>query len=452
MKDTGRRDFIRSASAGLLVASLHPATIAARQFNNNEWDWQNPIEGDPQRPEYHFLPPRGWMNDPNGLIHINGKYHLFYQFNPYGANMGIKHWGHARSSDLVHWEHLPIAIFPDQPYDEGGVYSGCMVNDNGLATAFYTGISAQPGQCIATSTDMIEWKKYEGNPVIATPPAGVNWGDFRDPYVWRQGDEWLMAVGASFRSIRRGTVLLYRSHDLREWEYMGPLFTGPPARRGIMFECPSFFPLGDKWILIISPLNLTSLKSNYYVGTFRDGRFEPECCEDLDLGGCLYAPQVFKDDLGRWIMFGWLLENRVFYKRHGWQGVQTLPRVITLGEDNRLRFAPADEVSSLRGQAFNFNGLTVGSGPPEILDGLEGDSLEIRARIEPGTSREFGIIVRRSPNGLEQTRISYNRSSQMLKIDRLRSSLNPTVIRSVRDVKLAKRGCSIMFHNSLKAL
>jgi len=155
---------------------------------------------DPHRPRYHFLPPKNWMNDPNGLIHFKGEYHLFYQYNPFGPLSADKHWGHAASKDLVHWKHLPIAFYTDKPYDKDGVFTGCAVNDNGVPTIIYTGVRPQC-QCIATSEDMISWTKHPKNPVVPGPPDGIDPNDFRDPYVCGRatGGTWwsVPASGAS---------------------------------------------------------------------------------------------------------------------------------------------------------------------------------------------------------------------------------------------------------------
>ena len=210
-------------------------------------------------PEYHFFPPKGWMNDPNGLIQFNGVHHLFYQYNPenpFGPMLNRMRWGHAKSVDLVNWEHLPAALEPDQPYDRGGVWSGCAVEDGGEVVVFYTGVSGgglrRQSQCVAVSRGgaLTDWKKYEGNPVIPRPPEGVSPWCFRDPYVWRHGDCWLMAIGAGLRG--RGAVLLYRSADLFKWEYAGPLAAGSSRRHGRVWECPNFFYIGGRWVLIVS--------------------------------------------------------------------------------------------------------------------------------------------------------------------------------------------------------
>ena len=153
---------------------------------------------DRHRPRYHFTPAANWMNDPNGIIEWNGKYHLFYQHNPDAAIWDNMHWGHAVSDDLVHWADLPIALSPGPGGpDEDGCWSGCTVNDEGAPTILYTGVQGDwtlPSNqrvCLARGTnDLIAWEKNAGNPVIARPPEGLEVTGFRDPYVWREENLW----------------------------------------------------------------------------------------------------------------------------------------------------------------------------------------------------------------------------------------------------------------------
>src|ERR1051325_4638830 len=154
---------------------------------------------DPHRPRYHFLPPSNWMNDPNGLIQWRGRYHMFYQYNPYAAVWGNISWGHAVSDDLVHWEDLPVALTPDADgVDANGCYSGIAVDNNGVPTIVYTGVRG-PNElaCIATGDDeLISWQKYPGNPVIQSTPPGIDLVAYRDHSVWREDGMWYQVVGA----------------------------------------------------------------------------------------------------------------------------------------------------------------------------------------------------------------------------------------------------------------
>ena len=143
---------------------------------------------DLQRPQYHFLPPSNWMNDPNGFIQWLGKYHLFYQHNPTGPLWGNMSWGHAASEDLIHWTDFPLAIVPTPGGpDEAGCFSGCAINNNGQPTVVYTGTRGVrheiQTQCIATSDDsLVTWHKNANNPVLSqVPPESGQTSDFRDP-------------------------------------------------------------------------------------------------------------------------------------------------------------------------------------------------------------------------------------------------------------------------------
>ena len=159
------------------------------------------LAADPHRPQYHFLPPANWMNDPNGLIQWRDHYHLFYQYNPHGPVWGSIHWGHAISDDLAHWRDLPIALEPTPGgVDEDGVFSGCAVDDDGVPSILYTGVrrladdSRVELPCLATSSDdeLRTWHKHPHNPVIASPPPGVDVLGFRDHSVWQEDGTWYM--------------------------------------------------------------------------------------------------------------------------------------------------------------------------------------------------------------------------------------------------------------------
>jgi beta-fructofuranosidase len=320
---------------------------------------------DNQRPQYHFLPPANWVNDPNGLIQWQGTYHLFYQHNPQAAVWGSIHWGHAASQDLVHWQHMPIALAPSPGGpDEDGVWSGCAIDWDGTPAVLYTGrVGQDENICLATSRDtLLTWEKHANNPIIAGAPLELQQVGFRDPYVWRMEDRWMMVVGSGIRDAG-GAILLYTSTDLLNWQYQGPLIVGDmrqkePIWTGEMWECPNFFPLpGDprgRYLLIISPMGFDpsrSLYTLYMLGEFDGQFFTPETLAQMD-GGDLYfyAPQAFLDQQGRRIAFGWAREARTVEAslQAGWAGVMTLPRVLEAGPDGRLRQRPAPEVEALR--------------------------------------------------------------------------------------------------------
>jgi beta-fructofuranosidase len=377
---------------------------------------RNRFASDRHRPSYHFLPAANWLNDPNGLIQWQGQVHLFYQYNPHGPFHGAIHWGHAASRDLIHWEDWPVALAPTPGGpDQDGCWSGCAVDDGGKPVLVYTGGQCAEGgllrqtQCLAMSDDGLHtWRKYPGNPVIASPPvvdgqALAHPADFRDPWVWREADGWYMAVGTWIRRAG-GAVLLYRSPDLVHWEYLHPLLEGDTP--GEMWECPNFFPLGDKYVLLVS-LQPEFRYSEYYIGTYADHRFMPERRGIVDFGGYFYAPQTLLDERGRRLIWGWVQEGRSgqVQREAGWSGVMSLPRVLTLRPDGALGIAPAPELQTLRRKHTRLGSLEIAPDSAGLLPGLRGDCLEIVAEFRPGTASQCGLTLRRSPDGTEQTDI-----------------------------------------------
>ena len=397
---------------------------------------------DPHRPRYHFLPPDQWMNDPNGIIHWRGCYHMFYQHNPNGAFWGSMHWGHAVSEDLVHWQHLPIALAPTpDSFDADGVFSGCAVDNAGTVTLVYSGfLRSRLGfqyPCVATAADddLITWVKYPGNPVIREPPPGLDIWQFRDHTIWREEDGyWYQAIGAAIRDVG-GTVLLYRSHDLLAWEFLHPLATGDlhqrePVWGGTMWECPQFIrlvPAGEPAALLIAAWDHATLHTVAMVGRYRDHRFSIENSYKFDYGdNYFYAPQSCVDATGRVVLWGWLQEGRPTEadQAAGWSGVMSLPRIISARSDGRLGIAPAPELLALRRE---HTPLAQASVTGASVLAAAGDMLELDITIQPSQAQRCGVQLRRTPDGSEQTRIVYDREHATISIDSSDSSLDPAV-------------------------
>jgi beta-fructofuranosidase len=388
------------------------------------------LAGDPHRPRYHFVSPANWLNDPNGLIQWRGQYHLFYQYNPHGTFSATKHWGHAVSADLIHWTDLPIALAPTPgTADEDGCYSGCIVVDQGVPTLLYTGVRARRQRpCIAIGSDDLQtWERHPGNPVIEAPPSDLQIVGFRDHAVWREDDMWYQIVGSGIHG-RGGAVLLFRSADLRIWEYMHPLCTGDQDRRtpvwtGIMWECPDFFALGDRHVLVVSVFDNQRLGAFAHlpmihhavslVGSYAGHRFTPAHEALVDYGYSLYAPQSFADEHGRRIMFGWLREERSGETQvaAGWSGAMSLPRVLSLSPQGHLDMAPAPEVECLRGRHQRWDNRALQATESVYLAGVRGDMIEVILDLALGDATEAGLSVRCAPDDTEETRIVYDRST-----------------------------------------
>ncbi|MBI5567006.1 MAG: glycoside hydrolase family 32 protein, partial [Chloroflexi bacterium] len=386
--------------------------------------------------------PANWLNDPNGLIYWKGQYHLFYQYNPHGPFHSTIHWGHAVSADLVHWHDLPIALTPtpDGP-DHDGCWSGCAVDHAGTPTLIYTGVHPQT-VCLATSADdLLTWQKYAGNPVIAAPPIEVadkTGGDFRDPFVWQEIDGWWYLVIGSRVEGAGGQVLLYRSTDLIQWEYLHPLLKGDvnrtePIWTGVNWECPNFFAVGDKHVLVISAQASSNelLFPVYFVGDYQGQHFEPITQAKLVDGRCFYAPQFMRAPDGRMIMWGWLREGRADTAAlaAGWSGVMSIPITVSLRSDNQLKLEPAAELKALRGKHWHYENLEINADRPGLPDEVHGNCLEIEAEFEPEAAAEFGLTICCSPDGEEHTHLVYQTASKRLVVEIDHSSLSPAVDR-----------------------
>jgi len=385
------------------------------------------------RQAYHMMPPKGWMNDPNGLIQYKGMYHMFYQHHPYSPEPGLMHWGHAVSSDLVHWSHLPIALAPGQPYDKNGCFSGSAVDDDGILTLIYSGniVDEEANvrrqvQCIATSGDGKTFKKFAGNPVIPEHPIDGS-HDFRDPKVWKHENTWYAVIGSGKDGI--GKALLYKSRDLREWSYVGVLAQSD-GTKGRMWECPDFFPLGDKYVLIVSPIGMEGHKNIYMVGEmdYEQGKFVLQCWGDLDCGPHFYAAQTFQDDQGRRILFAWMNMWGAYTptKSNGWAGAMTLPRILTLSANGKVKSQPAPELKCLRQKHFRFDNVTLEPESANILNDIKGECFEIIAVFEvpAGKTVDFGIKLRCSTDNREETVVGYNAGTQKIYVDTSKSGLS----------------------------
>jgi beta-fructofuranosidase len=364
-----RRDFMRVLGASGACASLSPSI-----WNSQAPDVGKRLAADPLRPQYHLLPAKNWMNDPNGPLHWNGQYHMFFQYNPHAAVWGDMHWAHAVSEDMIHWRHLPVALAPTPTWDDAdGCFTGSAVDDHGTATILYTGVKScapeqatlrdgthnfREVQCLATSSDsqLLTWTKWK-QPVIQ-PPSDPRLTGFRDPFLWRDGDTWFLGVGSGL-SKQGGRVLLYHSKDLRHWEYLHPLASGKwtqkeslnPVDSGEMWECPDFFPLGKKHVLLYS----TAGQVLWETGELdpKELVFHSERRGLLD-HGAYYAQKTQLDAKGNRILWGWIPETRpeAEFSAAGWAGCMALPRVLSLNFDGSLEMQIAPEARALRAKSF----------------------------------------------------------------------------------------------------
>jgi len=380
---------------------------------------------DPYRPVYHAAPPCGWMNDPNGLIQFRGRYHLFYQYNPRGTHCADCCWGHMDSADLLHWRHLPIAVWPGPGgYDAAGCWSGSALDTPGGIALLYTGFSGQgraQGQCLATSPDGVRFTKSLSNPVIPSPPVDFSPLDFRDPKLRREDGRYVVVTGSHREG--KGAALQFVSDDLLHWRFFSVLAESDGST-GTMWECPDFFELDGRHVLVVSPMGMGRARNIAFIGTYeRDrGRLRPEHWVDLDLGWDFYAAQTFPTNDGRRILIAWM-DNWGSKARptepHGWVGCMTVPRELSFLPDGRLRSWPVRELERARGEGLRASDLAV-AGTAE-LEGAGGEALDIELDLDWGSARRMGLDVRRSPDGSERFRIEFDREACTIRCDRSRS-------------------------------
>lgn len=406
---------------------------------------------------YHIMAPANWINDPNGLVQYKGEYHVFYQHHPYDENWGPMHWGHVKSKDLVHWEHLPIALAPGDVCDSDGCFSGSAVDNDGELTLIYTGhhytdkendIFYQ-NQNIATSKDGVTFEKVGENPVIAAPPEDST-HHFRDPKVWKHENYWYMILGNQTME-QTGRVILYKSADLRKWEYVGVLAQSD-GTHGFMWECPDFFELDGKHVLMISPQGMEAdgddyknlFQTGYFVGDYQyeTNQFQHGSFIELDHGHDFYAVQTFLDDKNRRIAIGWMdmWEADMPTKKDGWCGALTLPRELKLTSDNKILMNPVEELNLLRNTEHAVCADQSISGTHLVEE--KGDLLEINVEFDFNRTSASSVGLKIRGIKEEETVLTYDIKEQKLMLDCSKSGKKKDSVRRVSvqsDSKLSLR-------------
>ena len=236
----------------------------------------------------HFSNPDGCMNDPNGFSEYKGEHHLFFQYYPYATHWDSMHWGHAKSVDFIKWEYLPVALAPDQDYDNFGVFSGSAIEDGEKQILIYTGVEekAAPNgekcirqnQCVAIGNG-VEYEKIENNPVVTADmlPEGSSLEDFRDPKVWKENGKYYMVAG-SRHGDGSGQIALFCAEKPEKWEFAG-ILDRSENKIGRMWECPDFYPLDGKQVLMISPQEMEAEGLEFHNGNntaFLIGNYDKE--------------------------------------------------------------------------------------------------------------------------------------------------------------------------------
>lgn len=393
-----------------------------------------------RRPVYHFTPEANWLNDPNGMVYYAGEYHLFYQYHPGSTVWGPMHWGHAVSTDLVHWEDLPIALYPDAL---GAIFSGSAVIDwqntagfgaEALVTIFTYDAPTGQTQALAYSLDKgRSWTKYAENPVIPTPPGEK---DFRDPKVFwyangNGGGHWVLLLAVC------DSIWFYTSPDLKQWHFASEFGEGYGSHAGV-WETPDLFhlavaqrPSETRWVLTVgigAGGTVDEQGTQYFVGHFDGFTFTSENPQETllraDAGPDFYAAQGWNDaPHGRKVWLAWM--NNWIYANQiptgEWRGAMSLPREVGLAATPsglRLVQKPVAEMQTLRGHHATWAAQTLTPNQPLLLGSSQDAALEIVIDfvIDPTQpAQQFGLSI---GVGDEQTIIGYATAAGQIFVDR----------------------------------
>ncbi len=403
-----------------------------KQSNEFEFEYNEKY-----RPQFHFSPEYGWMNDPNGMVYLDGEYHLFYQYNPYGSMWGNMHWGHAVSTDLNSWTYLPTAIAPDSL---GAIFSGSAVIDvNNTAgfgknamVAIYTSAGRVQSQSIAYSTDKGRtFTKYEGNPVIPNP--GIP--DFRDPKVFwhNESNQWIMSLAT------KQTITFYGSANLKSWTRLSEFGDGIGSHGGV-WECPDLVPLDyngkTKWVLVVSinpggPNGGSA--TQYFIGDFDGKTFRADALPYplwMDYGRDNYAGVTWSnipENDGRKIFMGWMSNwdyaNNVPTKN--FRSAMTVARELKIANNGKhlvVSNYPVSETKTLRALESAKKDVVVEKEVvlSNLLDKNKG-TYEIEMTLKPQNAGIFGFILQNSKN--EELEFRFDMTTGFFSIHRHKSGL-----------------------------
>ena len=416
-----------------------------------------------ERPLFHVTGGIGWINDPNGFSVYKGEYHLFFQYHPYRPIWGPMHWGHVKTRDFIRWERLPVALAPDQPYDEDGCFSGSAVElTDGRQLLMYTGVRAEnqedgtvkhyQTQCMAIG-DGVNYEKYEGNPVLtaADLPKGGSDIDFRDPKIWKEDDGFYAVVG-NRPSDGSGSILLYRSEDGFHWQYRGRV-ASCHGQYGKMWECPDFFNLDGMDVLLVSPQEMMPIGLEFHagngtvclIGKVNEKRhLIRENVHAIDYGIDFYAPQTLLTPDGRRIMIAWMQNwdtARSQLSTARLCGQMTIPRELRI-RDGRLIQTPVRELENYYGQKVAYRNVPLST--ETHLMGIRGRTIDLKVNVRPthGNLMYRWFKLHLAKDGERETTIRFKPDSGIIRVDRTRGGF-PFDIVHVREFPVYSRNGNI---------
>ena len=404
------------------------------------------------RPAFHITPYVGWMNDPNGFSCYKGEYHLFYQYNPYNTHWDSMHWGHVVSKDLLHWDYLPAALAPDQDYDKVGCFSGSAIElEDGRQLLMYTAVDREiledgtardvQTQAVAVG-DGKDYVKYDKNPVLTFKdlPEGASKADFRDPKIWKEKDGNFYCVIGSRPADGSGQILLYRSKNGLQWEFVSTMAENK-NRYGKMWECPDFFELDGKYVLLTSPQDMIPEGMEYHNGNgtlciigdldSETHTLKEQSYQSVDYGIDCYAMQTLLAPDGRRIMIAWMQNwDTLAYRRNEskWFAQMSLPREVSV-KNGRLYQVPVRELDSMRANKVEYRDVVI-KDTRITLDQIEGRTVDLELVIRPVDKdklyKKFELCF--AENEKYHSTLRFRPDESVLKIDRSFSGSERAVV------------------------
>jgi len=403
------------------------------------------------KPLFHLIPRTGWMNDPNGFSYYNGAYHMFYQYYPYDTSWGPMHWGHAISKDLLTWENLPVALAPDSSFDSFGCFSGSAIEtEDGKHQIMYTGVIKRElpdggfeetqQQCIAIG-DGVNYEKLDINPVIKTEdlPEGCRASDFRDPKMWKENGRYYVVLGSKTTDLD-GQLLKYSSDDGINWKFDEVILKNN-KRYGLMWECPDYFSLDGKQVVIVSPQDMLPEELEFHNGNGtvciigsldENGKFHEENSQAVDYGIDFYAPQTIELADGRRVMIGWLQNwDTVPIRRDDfpWFGQLSIPREILI-KDGRLIQRPIREIENYYTSRIERQGVVISD--ECSLSGIEGRVIDMTIKLKPEDDLYKKFEIKFADNGKAYSQITFDPEDSIVKIDRKHSGSRRAIVHQRR--------------------
>ena len=386
------------------------------------------------RNTYHLSAPIGWINDPNGFSEFNGKYNLFYQYNPYQGVWGPMHWGHQTTKDFIKWDLEDVALAPDKDYENVGCFSGTAIEEDGKLYLAYTAASDYQNQALAYSYDGITFNKLDKLLIDGKClPEGYSNSDFRDPKIFKRDNKFYIICGNKAPGSKH--IIMFKADSIEgPYSYAGDIYSRNDVA-GI-FECPDLIEIDGHDILIASPQGIkddyfynyqNSDSCVYLVGSLstKTNKFYKDTnaeLEEFDKGFSFYAPQTLKTKDGRNILVAWMRSwsepNTTEYL--GWCGSMTLPRELTL-KDNHIYQAPVREIKNYLKDKITENDVTLNN-ETKVLNNFSGATSKISFEIdvrEMSQDGKAGIELYKNTNC--STKVYYDMNKESLVVDRTNS-------------------------------